>query len=426
MKIPAFFIFLSFFSQQILAVTIAELEISRNNALAWIIQNQNGDGSWGKQVDLRVQTTAEAIQVLARYGMKGSFSTLAGQSWLSNQIVNSTDSLSAIVKALSLTGADHSQQLTQLVSLRGGNNSSWGAYSGYRESVIDTVVASEALKMSGNNDDSLINALSFVVTKQHTDGSWSMNESPTQSSILSTAQVLMTLSRYSTIYGVDSFINSGLVWLHGQKKSDGGYAEDSITTTGQVYETAQVARAILLAQSYGNTTASNTTHQTDLRQAQDFLVNQQQAGGDWEAGVLPTLSASQMTTPETLADFDHDGIPDQVETVLGTNLAKPDSHQFSVGNGEAIEGITYALDVANIHIQQTLNTTLYSPQGGSGTYTWSIVYGSLPQGIKLDYSSGVLSGSASQIGYFNFTYQVADEHGWFENVLAKITVTPQP
>jgi hypothetical protein len=46
--------------------------------------------------------------------------------------------------------------------------------------------------------------------------------------------------------------------------------------------------------------------------------------------------------------------------------------------------------------------------GGTAPYSWSISSGTLPQGIQLDASSGVISGSTSQAGSFPFTVSVRD------------------
>ncbi len=428
MRIIQILVFSSYlFSQQSFSVTPLELDSSRNNALAWLFQNQNGDGSWGDTVTLRVQTTSEALQVLARYGIQNSYSAKAGQSWLSNQDVSSTDSLSNIVLALAISGADHTESLNRLLASRGGtfNNYSWGAYAGYQRSVIDTAIAADALKIANYTPSFERNIVFSIASVQQAAGSWAMNGSATQQSILATAQAISTLSRYRNYNGVDTVISNGLNWLHGQQKTNGGFAEGSGATTSQVYETAKVIKAIQQAQGTGHSTALNATLQTDLDQAQDFLISLQQSSGEWSAGVLPTLIALQMSPETIMADFDNDGVPDEVETIIGSNVAVADSRHYATGNGESIDGTTTATSLINAKAEQTINTNLQA-SGGNGSYLWQVISGALPDGVTLDSSTGLLSGTAQQIGRFNFTYQITDTSGWIEEKLATINIAPKP
>ena len=46
--------------------------------------------------------------------------------------------------------------------------------------------------------------------------------------------------------------------------------------------------------------------------------------------------------------------------------------------------------------------------GGTSPYTWSIASGSLPAGLSLNSSTGVISGMPTAAGTFSFTVQVSD------------------
>ncbi len=50
--------------------------------------------------------------------------------------------------------------------------------------------------------------------------------------------------------------------------------------------------------------------------------------------------------------------------------------------------------------------------GGTGPYTWAIVAGSLPFGLSLDTSTGIVSGIPTLVGVYDFTVQVTDANSY--------------
>lgn len=288
-------LFILTFSPLNYAATTAQLETARDKALAYLILQQNGDGSFGKQPELRVRTTSEALQTLARYGMSQSYAAKAAKSWLTNRSMQSVDSLAHSIKALVSAEASPDQFVAKLVVSRDPlQNYSWGPYPRYRWSALDTTLAFEALAVADFNDAYRGNTMYAIVEQLRlSDGSWPMNGGMA-GSLLATAQSLITLSHYRSIYSIDSPINNGLNWLQARQKPDGGFAEDSNAQAGRVFETAQVVKALMLAQSAGNPTAQNSTFQNVLNNALDFLLARQQSGGNWQDGLLPTLLAAQI------------------------------------------------------------------------------------------------------------------------------------
>jgi hypothetical protein len=72
--------------------------------------------------------------------------------------------------------------------------------------------------------------------------------------------------------------------------------------------------------------------------------------------------------------------------------------------------------------QPYLHGTL-AASGGSGSYTWSISAGALPNGLQLAPATGVISGVATRIGVASFTAQVTDSLGGIATKALSIKVT---
>jgi hypothetical protein len=89
------------------------------------------------------------------------------------------------------------------------------------------------------------------------------------------------------------------------------------------------------------------------------------------------------------------------------NIERVKSRQFNVGSQNA-----GALSITTISLPNGTVGTAYSQTfcaaGGSGSYSWSVVAGSLPSGISLNPSTGTISGTPAMAGTFIFTIQVND------------------
>jgi len=77
------------------------------------------------------------------------------------------------------------------------------------------------------------------------------------------------------------------------------------------------------------------------------------------------------------------------------------------GGGTPLSIVTTTVN--NAYEGQTNYSATLQATGGTGTYTWSLVQGSLPSNLNLS-SSGVISGdlAAGTAGTYNFTVQVDD------------------
>ena len=81
---------------------------------------------------------------------------------------------------------------------------------------------------------------------------------------------------------------------------------------------------------------------------------------------------------------------------------------------------TSSLPAATVNIPYS--ATLLAT-GGQLPYTWSVIQGSLPAGLILNPSSGVISGTPTTPGTFNFTVQVTDSESPPSNANAPLGIT---
>lgn len=76
----------------------------------------------------------------------------------------------------------------------------------------------------------------------------------------------------------------------------------------------------------------------------------------------------------------------------------------------------------------TVNTPYHatlSATGGQPPYTWTVIQGSLPHGLTLNASSGLISGTPTAAGAFNFTVQVSDSESPPAAATAPLSITVQ-
>ena len=78
---------------------------------------------------------------------------------------------------------------------------------------------------------------------------------------------------------------------------------------------------------------------------------------------------------------------------------------LSITLNEALSIATTAMQGGSVGVTYSQNLTA---KGGTPPYSWSISTGSIPTGLSLNANSGLISGSPSVAGTFNFTVRVSD------------------
>jgi len=133
-------------------------------------------------------------------------------------------------------------------------------------------------------------------------------------------------------------------------------------------------------------------------------------------GVTPyTWSLSSGTLPSGLS-LSSGGLVSGTPTVSGTSyfiVRVADSQGPADTDTQSLSIVVWAdLNITTTSLPNAKKGTAYSQTlqatGGKTPYTWSIVSGSLPSGLSLNASTGVISGTPRRTGTSNFTVRCTD------------------
>ena len=137
-----------------------------------------------------------------------------------------------------------------------------------------------------------------------------------------------------------------------------------------------------------------------------------------------TLSASG-TTPLTWEETGGnlpDGLTLTAKGKLTGTPTKAGTYSFTikVSNAAGSDSRTFTVKVTQTAVSGTIPTTITrkasftgTPKatGGASPYTWSISAGKLPDGLKINASTGKITGNPSKAGTFSFTVKAKDKNG---------------
>ena len=143
-------------------------------AFAWLEQAQDLEsGFWGPDP---VRDTAAVLQTVQLFPDSG-IDVSAAQEYLSAQQPVSSDYLARKIMALAGDAHGVEQDVAGLL-LRQNSDGGFGFLDGYPSSVIDSILALDALVLAGVDDDAVIgSALGYLTALQHSSGAFSYDRS---------------------------------------------------------------------------------------------------------------------------------------------------------------------------------------------------------------------------------------------------------
>jgi hypothetical protein len=413
-----------------LSATSAQISTAQTNALVWLYQGQNANGTWSALPTLQIETTSAVLDTLANVGVTSGATYNAALTALQNTPPASTDAAARALDTLYRSGSNVYAQTTKLAAWSNIANG-WGTLPGQGSNVADTSIATLAMldASSTYSNQSLVNTTCNVWGPgQTTSGGWGYHPSPVGSNApaglatpatLPTAYALMVLPRLkskfasvncgSASYTLATMIANGVTWLLAKQNGDGGFGDNG---TSGALETALAIRAL--------NAVSTTTYSTQIGNAQNYLIGSQQANGAWANDAFQTALVLQTFPATTLAATQVPGVPDVVAAVLWPSTP-PNPRALVPNNGQAVAGQTSSTPILTSAVFRALSQQLASPAGGVGPFTYTLVSGNLPDGVTLG-SNGQLTGTPDVTGQFNFSYQVTDAQGTVTTLAGDISI----
>ena len=152
-----------------------------------------------------------------------------------------------------------------------------------------------------------------------------------------------------------------------------------------------------------------------------------------DGGVVPYIwSIEKGTLPAELSLDPITGIISGVPTASGdfTFTAKVSDNSTPIKSDTQRYTITIAgnetLIIATMNMADGVEDVAYNATvvalGGTLPYTWSIASGKLPDGLAMDAASGVISGTPTKKGNYNFTVQVSDNATLMNNDTQRLRI----
>ncbi len=223
---------------------------------------------------------------------------------------NTTGYLLDKIVAFSIYGKDTTGLTTRLLALQ-NKDGGFGHSKGYQSTALDTALALEALSYSASEQQKVANAITYLLSKQLSNGSWT--ELVDDKTNYTTAVATRALWLHRKSYDVQNYMENAKNYLAAQKSTNGSYTE--------TYLTELILKSV--APLYYN--------KAELQNTIDYLKSTQQPSGSWEEDMYTTALVLQ-------------GLFAADKEVPNPDLATLSGKVVDGDSGIALSGITIELE----------------------------------------------------------------------------------
>jgi hypothetical protein len=153
--------------------------------------------------------------------------------------------------------------------------------------------------------------------------------------------------------------------------------------------------------------------------------------GEFAAGTAVTLNLCSVSGPGCFTitgglglSLDISDMPGHIAgavTVKVVSLGVAGSGSYTYNTGPALLFAAPPSGEVNVSYSDQLTVT-----GGTGPFAWSVSAGTIPSGLTLNISSGLLSGTPTSAGSYAFTVKVTDSAGLSDTEGATLTIIAGP
>jgi subtilase family serine protease/squalene cyclase len=245
-------------------------------AIAFLAARRNADAGW-YLIEIAVLDTTAVLDTFHILSRRDSATALA-VLWILQRETPSSDFLARRLGSLYRFDNPSEIDLNLLLS-RQRADGGWGAAEGFESTVLDTVIAIDAIHGADDYDPATLNrATQYLVNSQRADGSWGLRADDETGTIWATALAMQALKHYRTIFDLEAAITDGRAFLEAQQLGDGGWGGSG---TGTVWETALAFSACMKA-GLATSAAENGVA---------YLLAEQLGDGSWNQDPYDTALA---------------------------------------------------------------------------------------------------------------------------------------